>query len=210
MSVWDDPSMKVGGNYVTFDNPGDFVSGTISLIRPHVFDDGSVAAQIFITTDNGEEVTCTAGQIKLKMELVRLRPEAGDHIMIRYAQKEQRAGGKTLKHFEVQVTPGQVQQGQTAQAWNGQQYQQQPAQQAPVQPYQQPAQPQYQQPQQPYAQPQQVQPQQPWGGQQEAVFQPPAPQQQVQQPGPFQQAQPPAQPQYQQQPQQGAPAEPPF
>ncbi|WP_269939050.1 hypothetical protein [Arthrobacter sp. HY1533] len=208
MSVWDDPSMKVGGNYVTFDNPGDFVSGTISLIRPHVFNDGSVAAQLFITTDNGEEVTVTAGQIKLKIELVRLRPEAGDHIMIRYAQKEQRAGGKTLKHFEVQVTPGQVQQGGYQQPQQPQQYapQQQPFQQAPT-----PAQQHYPQATDAWSQPQQGQqpPAQPWGGQgqQQAAFAPPVQQQPPAGPGPFQQAPQPAQPQYQQPPQA---AEPPF
>jgi hypothetical protein len=203
MSVWDDPSMKVGGNYVTFENPGDFVSGTIILIRPHVFDDGSVAAQLFLTTDNGEEVTVTAGQIKLKLELVRLRPEAGDHIMIRYTQKEQRAGGKTLKHFEVQVQPGQAQQGgyqqQAQQQHQAVQAAFQPQQQAPapVQ-YAQPPQQQYQQPVQ-YAQP---------PVQEQAFQQPPAPQQ-VQQPGPFQQPQQqaPAPVQYAQPPQS---AEPPF
>jgi hypothetical protein len=106
MSIWDDPDLRVGGEFVKFENPGDSVSGTVTAVRAHRFDDGSVAPQVLITTDDGEERTITAGQIRLKAELATQRPEPGDHIVITHTEVEKRSGGKTLKHFSVQVTRG--------------------------------------------------------------------------------------------------------
>lgn len=105
-SVWDDPELKVGGEFVKLENVGDTISGTISVVRPHRFDDGSVAPQLLMTTDSGEEKTLTAGPVRLKQELAEQRPEAGDHVRVTLTQLEPRAGGKTLKHFEVVVTRG--------------------------------------------------------------------------------------------------------
>lgn len=106
MSIWDDPDLRAGGEYVKFENVGDSVAGTITAIRSHRFDDGSVAPQVLLTTDTGEERTVTAGQIKLKTELVTQRPEPGDHITITHTEVEKRSGGKTLKHFDVRVVRG--------------------------------------------------------------------------------------------------------
>lgn len=105
-SVWDDPELREGGEFVSFENVGDKVSGTVNAVRAHRFDDGKVAPQILITTDDGEERTVTAGQVRLKAELAAQRPEAGDHVSIELTDIEKRSGGKTLKHFEVQVTRG--------------------------------------------------------------------------------------------------------
>lgn len=106
MSVWDNPELRVGGDFVKFDNVGDSVAGTITAIRPHRWDDGSVCPQIFLATDDGEEKTITAGQIKLKNLLAEQRPETGDHITISLTDTEKRAGGKTLKHFTLEVRRG--------------------------------------------------------------------------------------------------------
>lgn len=106
MSVWDNPELKVGGEFIKFDNVGDTVSGTINAIRAHRFDDGSVAPQILLVTDDGEERTVTAGQIRLKTALAEQRPEAGDHITVTFTQEEKRSGGKTLKHFDLAVRRG--------------------------------------------------------------------------------------------------------
>ena len=105
-SVWDDPDLRVGGEFVKFENVGDTVSGTVNAVRAHRFDDGSVAPQILITTDEGEERTITAGQVRLKAELATQRPEPGDHIKVTFTEVEKRSGGKTLKHFSVEVTRG--------------------------------------------------------------------------------------------------------
>ncbi|MBA9003755.1 hypothetical protein [Thermomonospora cellulosilytica] len=107
MSIWDDPDIRVGGDFVKFNAPGDSVSGTIQAIRKHKFDDGSVAPQVLLVTDEGEEKTLTAGQIRLKTALATERPEAGDWIRITLTQIEKRAGGKDLKHFTVEIRRGQ-------------------------------------------------------------------------------------------------------
>jgi hypothetical protein len=104
VSVWDDPEIKAGGDYIKFDNPGDTVSGTVTAIRAHRFDDGKVVPQVLLVTDDGEEKTMTAGPVRLKAELAEQRPEAGDHITVTFTEVEKRAGGKTLKHFDVKVT----------------------------------------------------------------------------------------------------------
>lgn len=105
-SVWDDPDLRAGGEFVEFKKVGDSVSGTINAIRTHTFDDGKKVPQILITTDEGEEKTLTAGQVRLKAELTEQRPEAGDHLSVTYTQEEKRSGGKTLKHFDVVVSRG--------------------------------------------------------------------------------------------------------
>ena len=103
-SVWDDPEIKAGGDYIKFDNVGDTVTGTVTAIRAHRFDDGKVVPQVLLTTDDGEEKTMTAGQVQLKAKLAEQRPESGDHIKVTLTDIEKRAGGKTLKVFDVQVT----------------------------------------------------------------------------------------------------------
>lgn len=116
MSVWDDPEIRAGGEFVKFEKVGDTVSGTVSAVRAHKFDDGKVAPQILMTTDDGEERTVTAGQVRLKAALAEERPEAGDHLTITLTQIEQRAGGKSLKHFEVKVRRGAATAATTASA----------------------------------------------------------------------------------------------
>lgn len=103
MSVWDDPEIREGGEFVKFETVGDTISGTITAVRSHRFDDGKVVPQILLTTDDGAEKTMTAGQVRLKAALAAERPEAGDHLTVTFTQIEKRAGGKTLKHFDVTV-----------------------------------------------------------------------------------------------------------
>lgn len=105
-SIWDDPEIKAGGEFVSFENVGDTVSGTVNALRTHRFDDGKVVPQILLTTDDGDERTLTAGQVRLKAEMAAQRPEVGDHIKVTFSQLEKRQGGKTLKHFDVVVTRG--------------------------------------------------------------------------------------------------------
>lgn len=105
-SMWDDPELRSGGEFVKFEQVGDKVAGVITAIKKHRFDDGNVVPQIYLTTDDGEDRTLTAGQIQLKTKLANERPDVGDHITVTYTQQERRAGGKTLKHFEVSVRRG--------------------------------------------------------------------------------------------------------
>lgn len=107
MSVWDDPELRAGGEFVKLENKGDRISGVITAVRSHRFDDGGVVPQILFTDDaSGEERTWTAGQIQAKRKLAELRPEAGDWFAAELVDVERRAGGKTLKHIDIQVNRG--------------------------------------------------------------------------------------------------------
>lgn len=101
---WSDPELSTSGDFVTFANVGDTVTGTITAIRKHMFDDGKVVPQIELDTPAGPK-TLTAGQVRLKAELAEKRPGVGDLLTVTYTQEEKRSGGKTLKHFDVTVGP---------------------------------------------------------------------------------------------------------
>jgi hypothetical protein len=107
-SVWDDPEIQPSGDFVKFENPGDTVTGRITLIGKKRWDDGNVSPQLDLVDGNGESKTVTAGQIRLQTALREQRPEVGDTITITYTSMEKRAGGKTLKHFDVTVNGGSV------------------------------------------------------------------------------------------------------
>lgn len=105
MSVWDTPELQTSSEYVKFENVGDTVSGTVINITAHKWDDGSVSPQILLQTGEGQQ-TVTAGQVRLKAMLADKRPEVGDLLKITLTGVEKRAGGKTLKLWDVDVTHG--------------------------------------------------------------------------------------------------------
>ena len=106
MSIWDDPELKTNDSFVKFEKVNDTVSGTILSVKRHRFDEGNLVPQILLRCDDGEERTLTAGQTRLKLALVEQRPEEGDHLTVTLTQIEKRAGGKTLKHFDVVIKRG--------------------------------------------------------------------------------------------------------
>jgi hypothetical protein len=101
MSVWDEIGAD-SGEYVKFDRIGDSVVGTITSLGVKTWDDGSKAPQLGLDTEDGPK-TLTAGQVRLKLALAEQRPEVGDRIRVRLSDIEKRQGGRTLKHFEVDV-----------------------------------------------------------------------------------------------------------
>lgn len=105
MSVWDTPELQTSSEYVKFENIGDTVSGTVVNITAHKWDDGSVSPQILLSTSEGQQ-TVTAGQVRLKALLAEKRPEVGDGLTITMTGVEKRAGGKTLKLWDVEVISG--------------------------------------------------------------------------------------------------------
>jgi hypothetical protein len=105
MSVWDDPEMRVASDYASFNEVGDSVSGVVTGVYAHRFDDGKVVPKIMLDTSNGE-IALTAGQVRLKAALAEKRPEVGDTLTVKLTEIEKRAGGKTLKHFDVTVAKG--------------------------------------------------------------------------------------------------------
>lgn len=101
-SIWDDPELRSSDDYVKFDAVGDTVTGKIIAVKKHTFDDGKAVPQLLLDVD-GDEKTLTAGQVQLKAKLAELRPGAGDVITVTLSNIEKRSGGKTLKHFDVNV-----------------------------------------------------------------------------------------------------------
>jgi hypothetical protein len=91
--------------YAKFEAIGDRVSGNITGVFAHRFDDGKVVPKIMLETDDGE-IALTAGQVRLKAALAEQRPEVGDNLTVTLTEIEKRAGGKTLKHFDVVVVRG--------------------------------------------------------------------------------------------------------
>lgn len=59
-----------------------------------------------IRQDDGNEVRLTAGQAQLKAKLLEAKPQIGDRVKITFTATEKRAGGKTLKQFDVSVKSG--------------------------------------------------------------------------------------------------------
>jgi hypothetical protein len=106
VSIWDDPTIRPAGDYVKFDEPGDAIVGEILAVAVHTFEDGKRAPKLVIRTDDGDERTLTAGQMQLSAKLAEQRPEVGDRIAVTYIGSEKRAGGKTLKKFDVVVKRG--------------------------------------------------------------------------------------------------------
>lgn len=105
MSIYDDPDLQSDNDYVTFDAVGDGVTGVVTNVGKHVWEDGKVSIKLNIRTTDGDR-TLTAGQVKLKALIAEQRPEVGDSVDIKLSQIEKRAGGKTLKHFTMTTTRG--------------------------------------------------------------------------------------------------------
>lgn len=105
MSVWDDPELRTASEYASFVDIGDSVSGVVTGVFAHRFDDGKVVPKIMLDTADGE-IALTAGQVRLKAALSEKRPEVGDTLSVKLIDIEKRAGGKTLKHFDVSVIKG--------------------------------------------------------------------------------------------------------
>jgi hypothetical protein len=105
MSIWDEPEMQNNTEYVKFENVGDTVTGVVIGVGVKRWDDGTMCPQIILDCEGTERIV-TAGQVRLKAALAEKRPEAGDTIAITFSQVEKRSGGKTLKHFDVNVSKG--------------------------------------------------------------------------------------------------------
>lgn len=95
----------VAADFFKFEKEGDTIAGTITAITEQTWPDGKKDPQLHLATDEGTEIAVTCGQIQLKTKLVAAAPNIGDHVKLTFTHSEARAGGKTLKHFDVQCTP---------------------------------------------------------------------------------------------------------
>lgn len=105
-SIWDNPEFRTAGDYAKFEAVGDSIAGTVTAVRVRRWEDGTVSPEVLLVTDDGEEKAITVGQVRLKAALAEQRPEAGDHLTVTLTDIEKRGGGKTLKHWSVQVRRG--------------------------------------------------------------------------------------------------------
>lgn len=106
MSIkWDD-FKKESGDFPDrwkAENIGDSVKGKITSLRVATMPDGTQLPSLTIDTTNGEREVL-ASQSMLLRRLVEIQPKIGDTISIAYTQLEKLNGGRTLKHFDVQIT----------------------------------------------------------------------------------------------------------
>jgi len=113
-NFWDRAGFKTETEtYYKFDEPGDYIEGTISALDKHLFDGDEhptpkllIAADKAVTrgqdatvTEEDMEVTC--GARNLKSLVMSERPGVGDHVRIDYTNKS----GRT-KIFEMKLTRG--------------------------------------------------------------------------------------------------------
>jgi hypothetical protein len=84
------------------ENAGDTVTGKITQMRIATMPDGSTYPSLTITTKSGER-EILASQTRLLAILSEKQPRIGDTITITHTIVEKLAGGKTLKHFDVEI-----------------------------------------------------------------------------------------------------------
>ena len=102
---WSNPELARPTDFISFTNPGDTVTGTITALRLQTFVDNGVSKtvpQLDLDTVDGLR-TLTAGQTRLQMELLEKRPDIGDLLTVTMTGVQKRPGGKTLKEFTVTV-----------------------------------------------------------------------------------------------------------
>jgi hypothetical protein len=103
-SFWDDPDLALG-NFAKFEHKGDKVRGQITHIGKQSFttkdkegEHTKIVPQLTIMEEGAEEVIVTAGQIRLRIALLEVRPMVGQGIDITMTN-EPRPG--EAKEFEV-------------------------------------------------------------------------------------------------------------
>jgi hypothetical protein len=85
------------------ENEGDRISGTVKTIRIATMPDGNRYPSLTIVS-SGVERQVLASQVQLLRLLAEKKPQAGDTLTIVFTHVEKLQGGKTMKHFTVDVT----------------------------------------------------------------------------------------------------------
>ncbi len=107
MTVYDYDSYTGNSDYISWDNPGDQVVGTIKEIREETdFNNNACPELILEVNDDGDEMTLTAGQAMLKQLLAEQRPTVGQRIRITYTGDERTDRGGIKKLFTLETTEG--------------------------------------------------------------------------------------------------------
>jgi hypothetical protein len=102
---WDD--YQNTGDWITFENIGDHVVGTVKAVRRGKDFNGNPCPELIIDADGEGEKTLTAGQVMLKSALAEEKPRPGDRILIKYSGVGDAKPGKApAKLFDVTVKRG--------------------------------------------------------------------------------------------------------
>lgn len=95
------------GDWVTFNDVGDGVIGTVQSIHEGADFKGNPCPELVIVDDNGDEKILTAGQVMLKAALAEKSPQVGDKIRIVYSGiGEAKPGKAPAKLFTIDVKEG--------------------------------------------------------------------------------------------------------
>ena len=84
------------------ENPGDEISGVIAAMRVATMPDGTQYPSITLKTASGER-ELLASQAMLLRGMAQHQPKIGDTLSIRFTEIEKLSGGRTLKHFSIDV-----------------------------------------------------------------------------------------------------------
>lgn len=105
---WDE--YKQPDNRFKFETPGQSVAGTVTQIRVTDFGTGKPedrTPELWVTTDDGTELSVTASQLALRSKLAEHRPQVGDRIAIVYTGDGVAKPPKSApKLFDVKVVRG--------------------------------------------------------------------------------------------------------
>lgn len=85
------------------ETPGDTIEGRITNMRIATMPDGKQYPSLAFNCD-GTEREVLASQAMLLQRLAALQPKVGDTVRITFTEIEKLNGGKTLKHFTVEIT----------------------------------------------------------------------------------------------------------
>jgi len=88
------------------ENEGDAIAGVLKSMRIATMPDGKRYPSLTIVAA-GVDTDVLASQVILLRQLAEKKPQPGDTIKITYTRLEKLAGGKTMKHFTVEVKPAQ-------------------------------------------------------------------------------------------------------
>lgn len=103
--IWDE--FQTTGDWITFNDVGDKVVGTVKAIRRGEDFNHKPCPELIIDVDNEGEKTLTAGQVMLKSALAEKRPQVGDRIAIVYSGVGEAKPGKApAKLFDVTTKTG--------------------------------------------------------------------------------------------------------
>ena len=108
MSTFDYDNYTGSSDYVSWNNPGDEVVGTIKEVREGSDYNGDACPELVLEIGDGGELTLTAGQAMLKTLLAEHRPQVGNKIRVIYTGDEKTDRGGTKKLFTLDVKQGQT------------------------------------------------------------------------------------------------------